>query len=125
MRVVVAVLCLISVALAFTVQREEPDDYLTVEQEDFKPFDEENEPRLFDDEDEYELGVADDEEDNEPGFLDDEPSVPDVEDEKKKAILLRLYTLTLSCVFFPFLGFSLTPPVSLAKQGLYVPIRYI
>ena len=94
MRVVVAVLCLISVALAFNLQQEEPDDYLTVEQEDFKPFDEENEPRLFDDEDESELGVADDEEDNEaglfddedenePGFLDDEfePGVPDVEGE--------------------------------------------
>ena len=94
MRVVVAVLCLISVALAFNLQQEEPDDYLTVEQEDFKPFDEENEPRLVDNEDESELGVADDEEDNEaglfddedenePGFLDDEfePSVPDVKGE--------------------------------------------
>lgn len=106
MRVVVAFLCLISVTLAFTLpEQEEPaKDYLTVEQEDFKPFDEENselglfddedenEPRSFDDEEEDELGVADDEEgdeaglfddedENEPGFLDEEPGVPYVEDE--------------------------------------------
>lgn len=104
MRVIVAFLCLISVTLAFTLpEQEEPEDYLTVEQEDFKPFDEENnEPGLFDDEDEHEprsfddeedeLGVAvdeednaaglfDDEDENEPGFLDDEPGVPYVEDE--------------------------------------------
>ena len=106
MRVVAAFLCLISVTLAFTLpEQEEPaEDYLTVEQEDFKPFDEENnepglfddedenEPRSFDDEEEDELGVADDEEDdeaglfddedeNEPGFLDEEPGVPYVEDE--------------------------------------------